>query len=110
MLVERAVAESPASGGKPRGYFDFDELQAHAALLFKNADTIPAIEGGWIKATIKIAPTGDVLLDRSFEAASLQKAADIRHQPERDTKAERQGNTSLEAGGMRAPGEARTEA
>lgn len=110
MLVELAVAESPVSGGKSIGYFDFDELQAHAALLFKNADTIPAIEGGWIKATIKIAPTGDVLLDRSFEEASLQKVAEIRHQGERDTKAERQGNTSTDPGGMSDPGAALTAA
>lgn len=110
MLVELAVAESPVSGGKPIGYFDFDELQAHAALLFKNADTIPAIEGGWIKATIKIAPTGDVLLDRSFEEASLQKVAEIRHQGERDSKAERQGNTSTDSGGMSDPGAALTAA
>ncbi|MFM5955390.1 MAG: hypothetical protein ACKOPE_13955 [Novosphingobium sp.] len=87
MLVELAVAESSASEGKSVGYFDFDELQAHAALLFKNADTIPAMEGGWIKATIKIAPTGDVLLDRSFEEQSLQKTAEIRHQGERNAKA-----------------------
>ena len=110
LLVELAVAESPVSGGKPIGYFDFDELQAHAALLFKNADTIPAIEGGWIKAVIKIAPTGDVLLDRSFEEASLQKAAEIRHQSERDTKAERQGNTSIDVNAMSDPGEALTAA
>lgn len=106
MLVELAVAESPTSGGKAVGYFDFDELQAHAALLFKNADTIPAIEGGWIKATIKIAPTGDVLLDRSFEEESLQKAAEIRHQAERNTKAALQENAASSAGGVSDPGEA----
>ena len=106
ILVELAVAESPGSGGKAVGYFDFDELQAHAALLFKNADTIPAIEGGWTKATIKIAPTGDVLLDRSFEEHSLQKAAEIRHQTERSAKAELQENAGGGAGTMSDPGEA----
>lgn len=49
ILIELAVAESPTSGGRQVGYLDLDELQAQAALLFKNADTIPAIEGGWIK-------------------------------------------------------------
>lgn len=110
MLVELAVAESPTSGGRQIGYFDFDELQAHAALLFKNADTIPAIEGGWIKPTIKIAPTGDVLLDRSFEEESLQKSAEIRHQAERDTKAELRGNGGSGAGSMSDPGDALTAA
>ena len=50
------------------------------------------------------------MLDRSFEEASLQKAAEIRHQGERDTKAERQSNTSTDAGGMSDPGEALTAA
>lgn len=106
MLAELAVAESPVSGGMAVGYFDFDELQAHAALLFKNADTIPAIEGGWTKATIKIAPTGDVLLDRSFEEQSLQKAAEIRHQTERNAKAQLQESAGGNAGGVSHPGEA----
>jgi len=106
MLVELAVAASPTAGGREVGYFDFDELQAHAALLFRNADTIPAIEGGWIKPTIKIAPTGDVLLDRSFEEQSLQKAAEIRHQTERNAKAELQENTASSKGDVSDPGEA----
>lgn len=110
MLVELAISESPISGGRSVGYFDFDELQAHAALLFKNADTIPALEGGWLKSEIRIAPTGDVLLDRSFEEESLQKSAESRHQSERDAKSESQVNTDNDTGGITDPGEALTSA
>lgn len=110
ILIELAVAESPTTGGQQIGYLHLDEMKAHAALLFKNADTIPAIEGGWIKPEIRIAPTGDVLLDRSFEEGGLQRTAEIRHQFERDTKANKADNGSAESSHLTDPGDTLTKA
>ena len=110
ILIELAVAESPTIGGRQVGYLDLDEIQAHAALLFKNADTIPAIEGGWTKPEIRIAPTGDVLLDRSFEEGGLQRTAQIRHQSERDAKADAADDIDAGSSRLTDPGHTLTEA
>ena len=110
ILIELAVAESPTSGGRQVGYFDLDEMQAHAALLFRNADTIPAIEGGWIKPEIRIAPTGDVLLDQSFEEGGLRRTAEIRHQSERDTYAGLADDADAEPSRLADPGDTLTDA
>jgi hypothetical protein len=110
ILIELAVTESPSTGGREVGYFDLDEMQAHAALLFKNADTIPAIEGDWIKAEIRIAPTGDVLLDRSFEEGGLQRTAEIRHQSERDAKADAADGVDDASSRLTDPGDPLTKA
>ena len=110
ILVEIAIAEAPKVGGRSVGYLDLDEMQAHAALLFKNADTIPAIEGGWIKPEIKIAPTGDVLFDRSFEQGSLQRVAELRHQSERDSKSDAAREVASGSSGLSDPGDGLTRA
>lgn len=110
ILIEIAVTESPTVGGRPVGHLDLDEMQAHATLLFKNADTIPAIEGGWIKPEIKIAPTGDVLLDRSFEQGSLQRTAELRHQSERDAKSDAASDAYSGSSRLADPGDALTQA
>lgn len=110
ILIEIAVAEAPIEGARLVGHLDLDEMLAHAALLFKNADTIPAIEGGWIKPEIKIAATGDVLLDRTFEQTSLQRTAELRHRSERDTKFDTQGDVATEPSRLSDPGDALTKA
>ena len=110
ILVEIAVSESPTAGGRPVGHLDLDEMQSHAALLFKNADTIPAIEGGWIEAEIRIAPTGDVLLDRSFEQGSLQRTAELRHQSERDSKSDAVSDVASGSSRLSDPGDPLTRA
>ena len=110
ILIEISVAESPTTGGRSVGHLDLDEMQAHAALLFKNADTIPAIEGGWIKPEIKIAPTGDVLLDRTFEQGSLQRTAELRHQGERDATSNAASNADSGSSRLADPGDALTQA
>lgn len=110
ILIELAVAESPTEGGRDVGHLDLDELQAHAALLFKNADTIPALEGGWIKPEIKIAPTGDVLLDRTFEQGSLLRTAEIRHQSDRGSDQDVERSAEVGSTPIPGPGDALAEA
>lgn len=83
MLIEIGSAEAAEADGAIVGDMDLAELQALALMVFMAADLVPGLKGGWVRPTVQISPTGEVMTDHGLIHDALMSSAERRHQRER---------------------------
>ncbi len=65
-LLELAICECPADGGRRPSQWDVDGLLAHAELMIQAATDSDAIHHGLVQPQVTIHPNGEYDADRSF--------------------------------------------
>lgn len=65
-VIEMAICECPASGGRQLSKWDLDELLAEATLLIEVAMHSDAVYFDLTKPRIELQPNGEYVIDRSF--------------------------------------------
>ena len=65
-LLEIAICECPAAGGRPASRWDVDRLLAQATMLLQAATDSDALHHGLCEPSIVIHPNGEYDADRSF--------------------------------------------
>lgn len=65
-ILEMAICECPASGGRELSRWELDELLAKAALLVETATDSDAINGDLVEPVIRLHANGEYTIDRSF--------------------------------------------
>lgn len=70
-ILEMAICECPASGGKAVSQWDIDEMLAKAALFIEVATDSDAINLDLVKPKLKLYANGEYSIDRSFHEAII---------------------------------------
>jgi hypothetical protein len=91
ILAEVATVEAPEQGGARVGRMDMEELEARAVMVFAAGDLLAAVYGDRTEPTFNISPTGDLLYDHRFEELTIQRAAEVRHESDRQRAAQQYG-------------------
>ena len=71
-LLEVAICECPAVGGRPASRWDIDRLLAQAELLLQTATDSDAVHYGLVDPSITIHPNGEYDADRRFQQSVVQ--------------------------------------
>ena len=71
-IMEMAICECPASGGRQLSKWDLDELLAKLALLVEAATDSDAINGDLIEPIVHLHANGEYTMDRGFHKTVIQ--------------------------------------